>query len=127
MLYSCQAMVNEYFSQNMNDSDLDNMWTSQDGGTRHTVNKHVLMICWFQEMDLSTDHPSHDIDASILFLWDYVKSWVYANRPRTPDTLEANVVHKIYDIPTIAQNSDPKLDSQNAFCQAISHQVMSKY
>ncbi|GFU98710.1 hypothetical protein TNCV_3197281 [Trichonephila clavipes] len=59
--------------------------------------------------------PPRSCDLTLLdyFLWGYVKSLVYADKPQTLDHLEDNIRHVIADIrPQMLEKSHRKLDVQ---------------
>ncbi|GFT39748.1 putative transposable element [Trichonephila clavipes] len=81
------------------------LWFQQDGATCHTARATIDLL-----KDTLGDHlisrfgpvnwPPRSCDLTQLdyFLWGYVKSLVYANKPQTLDHLEDNIRRVIADI-----------------------------
>ncbi|GFT66994.1 DUF4817 domain-containing protein [Trichonephila clavipes] len=70
-----RAMITNFFIPELNNHDVQELWFQQDGVTSHTARATI---------DLLKDKFDY-------FLWDYVKSLVYADKPQTPDHLEDNI------------------------------------
>ncbi|GFW72779.1 putative DD41D transposase [Trichonephila clavipes] len=82
------------------------LWFQQDGATCHTARATIDLL-----KDTLGDHlisrfgpvnwPPRSCDLTPLnyFLWGYVKSLVYADKPQTLDHLEDNIRRVIADIP----------------------------
>lgn len=97
-----RSMITEYFWPELDDMDLDNMWFQQDGATSHTANVTIdLLKTKFGERVISRNGPvnwpprSCDLTPLDYFLWGYVKSMVYANKPATIDELRTNIEREI--------------------------------
>ncbi|GFX57637.1 hypothetical protein TNCV_2676231 [Trichonephila clavipes] len=75
-------MITNFFIPEVNDHDVQELWFQQDGATCHTARATI---------DLLKDTFDH-------FLWGYVKSLVYADKPQTLDHLEDNIRRVIADI-----------------------------
>ncbi|GFW86443.1 DUF4817 domain-containing protein [Trichonephila clavipes] len=85
--------------------DVQELWFQQDGATCHTARAIIdLLKDTFVEHLISrfgpVNWPPRSCDLSPLdyFLWGYVKSLVYADKPHTLDYLEDNIRHVIADI-----------------------------
>ncbi|GFT25916.1 putative DD41D transposase [Trichonephila clavipes] len=81
------------------------LWFQQDGATCHTTHATMdLLKDTFGDRLISRFGPvnwpprSCDLTPLDYFLWGYVKSLVYADKPQTPDHLEDNIRHIIADI-----------------------------
>ncbi|GFW68844.1 uncharacterized protein TNCV_3640571 [Trichonephila clavipes] len=77
----------------------------QDGATCHTARATIdLLKDTFSDSLISRFGPvnwpprSCDLTPLDYFLWGYVKSLVYADKPQTPDYLEDNIRRVIADI-----------------------------
>ncbi|GFX48188.1 uncharacterized protein TNCV_4115231 [Trichonephila clavipes] len=71
------------------------LWFQQDGATCHTACATIDLL-----KDSFGDRPPKSCDLTTLdyFLWGYVKSLVYADKPQTLDPLEDNIRLVIADI-----------------------------
>ncbi|GFV55492.1 DUF4817 domain-containing protein [Trichonephila clavipes] len=85
--------------------DPDELWFQQDGATCHTVRATIdLLKDTFGDRLISRFGPvnwpprSCDLTPLDYFLWGYVKSLVYADKPQTLDHLEDNVHRVIADM-----------------------------
>ena len=100
-----RTMINDFFFENMENIDPDEMWFQQDGATCHTANATIdLLKTKFDDKLISRNGPvnwpprSCDLTPLDFFLWGYVKSKVYADKPATIDALVANIERVIRDI-----------------------------
>jgi len=100
-----RTMINDFLFENMDDIDPEEMWFQQDGATCHTANATIdLLKSKFGDKLISRNGPvnwpprSCDLTPLDYFLWGYVKSLVYADKPATIDALEASIVRVIRDI-----------------------------
>ena len=82
------------------------MWFQQDGATAHTARDTMQLLReHFPErlISLRGDHPwparSPDLTPCDFFLWGYLKSIVYNDRPQTLLHLKNNIRNAIADIP----------------------------
>ncbi|GFV64097.1 putative transposable element [Trichonephila clavipes] len=80
-------------------------WFQQDGETCHTARATIdLLKDTFDDRLISRFGPvnwpprSRDLTPLNYFLWGYVKSLVYADKPQTLDHLEDNILRVIADI-----------------------------
>ncbi|GFW69180.1 DUF4817 domain-containing protein [Trichonephila clavipes] len=81
------------------------MWFQQDGATCHTARAIIdLVKDTFNDRLISRFGPvnwpprSCDLTSLDYFLWGYVKSLVYADKPQTLDHLEDNIRRVIANI-----------------------------
>ncbi|GFY43575.1 putative DD41D transposase [Trichonephila inaurata madagascariensis] len=95
-------MIIDYFWPELEYMDLDSMWFQQDGTTSHTAHGTIdLLKNKFDERVISRNGPvdwpprSCDLTPLDFFLWDYVKSLVYVNKPTTLKELKANIEREI--------------------------------
>ncbi|KZC10810.1 hypothetical protein WN55_01822 [Dufourea novaeangliae] len=81
------------------------MWFQQDGGTSHIANATIdIRHERFQGMVISrggdVNWPPRSCDLTRLhfFLWGFLKSQVYANKPQSTDALKVNITQAIAEI-----------------------------
>ncbi|GFW24868.1 uncharacterized protein TNCV_1961321 [Trichonephila clavipes] len=84
---------------------IEELWFQQDGATCHTARATIdLLKDTFGDRLISRFGPvnwpprSCDLTPLDYFLWGYVKSLVYADKPQTLDHLEGNIRRVIADI-----------------------------
>ncbi|GFT64042.1 uncharacterized protein TNCV_2314801 [Trichonephila clavipes] len=100
-----RAMITNFFIPELNNHDVQELWFQQDGATCNTVRATIdLLKDTFGDRLISRFGPvnwpprSCDLTPLDYFLWGYVKSLVYADRPQTLDHLEDNIRRVIADI-----------------------------
>ncbi|GFV32510.1 transposable element Tc3 transposase, partial [Trichonephila clavipes] len=100
-----RAMITNFFIPELNNHDVQELWFQQDGATCHTARATIdLLKDTFGDRLISgfgpVSWPSRSCDLTPLdyFLWSYVKSLVYADKPQTLDHLEDNIRRVIADI-----------------------------
>ncbi|GFX51370.1 DUF4817 domain-containing protein [Trichonephila clavipes] len=100
-----RAMITNFFIPELNNHDVQELWFQQDGATCHTARATIdLLKDTFGERLISRFGPvnwpprSCDLTPLDYFLWSYVKSLVYADKPQTLDHLEDNICRVIADI-----------------------------
>ncbi|GFX95041.1 DUF4817 domain-containing protein [Trichonephila clavipes] len=100
-----RAMITIFFIPELNNHDVQGLWFQQDGATCHTARATIdLMKYTFDDRLISRFGPvnwpprSCGLTPLDYFLWDYVKSLVYADTPQTLDHLEDNIRRVIADI-----------------------------
>ncbi|GFU55656.1 uncharacterized protein TNCV_1649691 [Trichonephila clavipes] len=98
-------MITNFFIPELNNHDVQELWFQQDGATRHTARATIdLLKDTFGDRLISrfgsVNWPLRSCDLTPLdyFLWGYVKSLVYADKPQTLDHLEDNIRRVIADI-----------------------------
>ncbi|GFW11628.1 putative transposable element [Trichonephila clavipes] len=99
------TMITNFFIPELNNHDVQELWFQQDGATCHTARATIdLLKDTFGDHLISrfgpVNRPSRSCDLTPLdyFLWSYVKSLVYADKPQTLDHLEDNICRVIADI-----------------------------
>ncbi|GFS93848.1 uncharacterized protein TNCV_5053161 [Trichonephila clavipes] len=97
--------VTNFFIPELNNHDVQELWFQQDGATCHTARATIdLLKDTFGDRLISrfgpVNRPPRSCDLTPLdyFLWGYVKSLVYADKPQTLDHLEDNIRRVIADI-----------------------------
>ncbi|GFV50588.1 uncharacterized protein TNCV_3122851 [Trichonephila clavipes] len=98
-------MITNFFIPELNNHDVQELWFQQDGATCHTARATIdLLKDTFGDSLISSFGPvnwpprSCDLTPLDYFLWGYVKSLVYADKPQTLDHLEDNIRRVIADI-----------------------------
>ncbi|GFV96124.1 DUF4817 domain-containing protein [Trichonephila clavipes] len=98
-------MITNFFIPELNHHDVQELWFQQDGATCHTARATIdLLKDTFGDRLISRFGPvnwpprSCDLTRLDYFLWSYVKSLVYADKPQTLDHLEDNIRRVIADI-----------------------------
>ncbi|GFU61899.1 transposable element Tc3 transposase [Trichonephila clavipes] len=90
-----RAMITNFFIPQLNNHDVQELWFQQDGATH--VTQLDLLKDTFGDRLISRFGPvnwpprSCDLTPLDYFLWGYVKSLVYADKPQTLDHLEDNI------------------------------------
>ncbi|GFY08698.1 uncharacterized protein TNCV_5006111 [Trichonephila clavipes] len=87
-------MITNFFIPELNNHDVQELWFQQDGATCHTARATIdLLKDTFGDRLISRFGPvnwpprSCDLTPLDYFLWGYVKSLVYADKPQTLDHL----------------------------------------
>ncbi|GFV28045.1 putative transposase [Trichonephila clavipes] len=100
-----REMITNFFIPELNNHDVQELWFQQDGATCHTARATIdLLKDTFADRLISRFGPvnwpprSCDLTPLDYFLWGYVKSLVYADKPQTLDHLEDNIRRVIADI-----------------------------
>ncbi|GFT96289.1 putative DD41D transposase [Trichonephila clavipes] len=98
-------MITNFFIPELNNHDVQELWFQQDGATCHTARVTIdLLKDTLGDRLISrfgpVNRPPRSCDLTPLdyFLWGYVKSLVYADKPQILDHLEDNIRHVIADI-----------------------------
>ncbi|GFW05771.1 DUF4817 domain-containing protein [Trichonephila clavipes] len=100
-----RAMITNFFIPELNNHDVQELWLQQDGATCHTARATIdLLKDTLGDRLISRFGPvnwpprSCDLTPLDYFLWGYVKSLVYADKPQTLGYLEDNIRRVIADI-----------------------------
>ncbi|GFW95058.1 peptidoglycan-recognition protein 2 [Trichonephila clavipes] len=100
-----RAMITNFSIPELNNHDVQELWFQQDGATCYTARATIdLLKDTFGDRLISRFGPvnwpprSCDLTSLDYFLWGYVKSLVYADKPQTLDHLEDNIRRVIADI-----------------------------
>ncbi|GFX54838.1 DUF4817 domain-containing protein [Trichonephila clavipes] len=116
-------MITNFFIPELNKHDVQELWFQQDSATCHTARATIdLLKDTFGDRLISRFVPmnwpprSCDLTPLDYYLWSYVMSLVYADKPQTLDHLEDNIRRVIADIRPICcryvGKSHRKLDVQ---------------
>ncbi|GFV76237.1 putative DD41D transposase [Trichonephila clavipes] len=86
-----RAMITNFFIPELNNHDVQELWFQQDGATSHTARSTIdLLKDTFGDRLISRFGPvnwpprSCDLTPLDYFLWGYVKSLVYEDKPQMP-------------------------------------------
>ncbi|GFW89093.1 putative LOC100569746 [Trichonephila clavipes] len=93
-----RAMLTNFFIPELNNHDVQELWFQQDGATCHTARATIDLLKDTFGDRLNWPPRSCDLTPLDYFLWNYVKSLVYADKPQTLDHLEDNIRRVIADI-----------------------------
>ncbi|GFX75176.1 uncharacterized protein TNCV_3171031 [Trichonephila clavipes] len=100
-----RATITNFFIPELNNHDVQELWFQQDGATCHIARATIdLLKDTFGDRLISRFGPvnwpprSCDLTPLDYFLWGYVKSLVYADKPQTLDHLEDNIRRVIANI-----------------------------
>ncbi|GFW64377.1 putative transposable element [Trichonephila clavipes] len=100
-----RAMITNFFIPELNNHDVQELRFQQDGATCHTARATIdLFKDTLGNRLISRFGPVNwpprfcDLTPLQYFLWGYVKSLVYADKPQTLDLLEDNIRRVIADI-----------------------------
>ncbi|GFV83211.1 putative transposable element [Trichonephila clavipes] len=100
-----RVMITNFIIPELNNHDVQELWFQQDGATCHTARATIdLLKDTLGDRLISRFGPvnwpprSCDLTPLDYFLWGYVKSLVYADKPQTLDHLEDNIRRVIADI-----------------------------
>ncbi|GFW05895.1 putative transposable element [Trichonephila clavipes] len=115
-----------FFIPELNNHDVQELWFQQDGATCHTSSATIdLLKDTFGDRLISRFGPvnwpprSCDLTPLDYFLWGYVKSLVYADKPQTLDHLEDNIRRVIAECTaTNVGKSHRKLDVRLDYIRA---------
>ncbi|GFV83698.1 uncharacterized protein TNCV_2554861 [Trichonephila clavipes] len=97
-------MITNFFIPELNNYDVQELWFQKDGATFHTARATIdLLKDTFGEPNsrfgpVNWTPRSCDLIPLDYFLWGYIKSLVYADKPQTLDHLEDNIRRVIADI-----------------------------
>ncbi|XP_075215399.1 uncharacterized protein LOC142321286 [Lycorma delicatula] len=99
-------VLNNFLKPKPNEIGNPVVWYQQDGATAHTERQSMEVLRQMfpgRLISLRGSMPwparSPDLAACDFFLWGYLKSKVYKNKPRTTDELKAAIRHEIAEIP----------------------------
>lgn len=101
-----RAMINDFLMPEIEARNLHDIWFQQDDATCHTACETMdLLRSRFGEQFISRFRPvnwpprSCDITPLDFYLWGYVKSKCFVDKPATIEALEANITEVISEIP----------------------------
>lgn len=93
-----RAVINDFLLPELEERGLVNMWFQQDGATAHAARATMEIVkeafpgrVISRFGDLAYPSRSPDLTAPDFFLWGYLKSRVYVNKPQTIAVLKENI------------------------------------
>ena len=99
-------MLEEFFFPQIEELDQGDIWFQQDGTTAHISRTSMAVLKeHFPDRlisirgDLKWPARSPDLSPCDFYLWGYLKSRVYVNRPESLADLKANIQNEIAKIP----------------------------
>ncbi|GFW78608.1 transposable element Tc3 transposase [Trichonephila clavipes] len=100
-----RSTITNFFIPELNNRDVQELWFQQEDATCHTARATIDLLKYtFGDCLISRFGPvnwpprSCDLTPLDYFLWVYVRSWVYADKPQTLDHLEDNIRRVMADI-----------------------------
>ncbi|GFU71774.1 transposase [Trichonephila clavipes] len=100
-----RAMITNFFIHEFNNHDVQELWFQQGGATCHTARATIDLLkdtfgdrLYLRFGPVNWPPRSCDLTPLDYFLWGYVMSLVYADKPQTLDPLEDNIRRVIADI-----------------------------
>lgn len=121
-------MITEFLWPQLEGLDLDDMWFQQDGATCHTAHETIDLLeeqfpdrIISRNSDVNWPPRSCDLTPCDFFLWGFVKSQVYANKPQTIPELKAEIQRVIGEIePQLCENVIENFMKRTRVCR-LSH------
>ncbi|GFW14872.1 DUF4817 domain-containing protein [Trichonephila clavipes] len=131
-------MITNFFIPELSNHDVQELWFQQKGATCHIARATIdLLKDTFGDHLISRFGPvncpprSCDLTPLDYFLWSYVKSLVYADKPQTLDHLENNICRVMADIrpqmlEKVIENWTSRLDYIRASCGSHMPKIIFK-
>ena len=101
------ALLGRFFKPEIEARNLHDILFQQDGATCHTARETMDLLRsrvgeQFNSRLRPVDWPPRSCDITPLdsYLWGYVKSKYFVDKPATIEALEANIIEVISEIPT---------------------------
>lgn len=100
-----RAMIVNFLWPQLNAIDVEDLWFQQDGATCHTANATMALLnekfpgrIISRNSEVNWPPRSCDLTPLDFFLWGYLKSRVYANKPTTIQQLKGEITRHIGEI-----------------------------
>ena len=100
-----RAMITNFLCPELDAMDVENLWFQQDGATCHTANATMALLnekfpgrIISRSSEVNWPARSCDLTPLDFFLWGYLKSKVYANKPTTIQQLKDEIIRHIGEI-----------------------------
>ena len=118
-------MITEFLWPQLDGMDMEGMWFQQDGATCHTACETMELLrekfpgrVISRNGDRNWPPRSCDLSPCDFFLWGFVKSRVYANKPQTIPELKAEIGRVIGEIePQLCGNVIENFVKRGKVCQ----------
>lgn len=101
-----RAMIEDFLMPIVENEGMEHYWFQQDGATAHTSGLSIDLLRRFfpnrlisKNGDIDWPPRSPDSTPPDFFLWGYLKSKVYNNKPATLRALKNNIRREIAKIP----------------------------
>ena len=116
---------NEFLWPQLDGMDMEDMWFQQDGATCHTVRKTTELLrenfrgpVISRNGDQNWPPRSCDLTPCEFFLWGFVKSRVYANKPQIIPELKVEIRRVVCEIePQLCGNVIESFVKRARVCQ----------
>ena len=100
-----RAMITNFLWPELNGMDVEDVWFQQDGATCHSANATMALLnekfpgrIISRNSEVNWPPRSCDLTPLDFFLWGYLKSKVYANKPTTVQQLKDEIRRHIGEI-----------------------------
>jgi hypothetical protein len=118
-------MITDFLWPQLEGMDMEDMWFQQDGATCHTAREITELLqeklpghVTSRNGDQNWPQRSCDLTPCDIFLWGFVKSRVYANKPQTIPELKAEIRCVIGEIePQLCENVMESFVKRARVCQ----------
>ena len=98
-------MITNFLWPELNGMDVEDVWFQQDGATCHSANATMVLLnekfpgrIISRNSEVNWSPRSCDLTPLDFFLWGYLKSNVYANKPTTVQQLKDEIRRHIGEI-----------------------------
>lgn len=120
------AMIKDFFLPELETVDVDDVYFQQDGAPVHTTRANIAQLNEFFgdrviSRNANVNWPARSCDLTPLdfFLWGYLKSKVYVNKPATIQDLKNNIIAEIGAIEaTMLENVIENFDHRVDVCKS---------
>ena len=108
-------MLQTFLETKINNLYYQNVWFQQNGATAHTARRlikpFIKPYSYLLSLggDVQWPAQSPNLDICDFFLWGFLKSWVYKNRPSTTEELKNAICLHILKIPSRDGKSQTRL------------------
>lgn len=116
-------MITDFFWEQLEGIDIEDLWFQQDGATCHTAGETIQLLrgkfpgrIISRNGDINWPPRSCDLTPADFFLWGYLKSRVYKNKPNTIAELKQEIRREIAGIEPdlcrrVVENFDKRITS----------------
>lgn len=118
-----RALITDYLMPIVHENNMEHFWFQQDGAPCHTARATIDLLkplfpgrLISKKGDFDWPPRSPDLTPPDFFLWGYLKSKVYINKPRTLAALKANIRREIAAISTETLEKTMENAEKRAHC-----------
>lgn len=129
-----RAMIRDYVMPILEGNDMEDYWFQQDGATCHTAGATIDFLkplfpnrLISKKGDFDWPPRSPDLTAPDFFLWGYLKSKVYINKPKTLAQLKNNIRREIAAIPVEMLAKTMENAEKRAHCHQRKRRPFTRY